>query len=214
MISRETYIPESQYRKPNYTSGGEFLIESTLVPYKGFYIETSKKNYIAGKSPEESGENLIKISDTLQTVPSVINSIRAGIFIPMLKKGDVKKGITKRYFIKDKVTNKIVETDLQTYQQARRIPSKILAEVDWNIKAPAEDLVINGYTYEGSASKNKKLIQSLEKTIPGISSFITDYSLLIQSLQPSTSTTQTVSINNSADEDLKIFKKANFDKKD
>lgn len=213
-MQREKYIPLTQYRQPKYTPGGEFLVKSTLESYKGFYIVNSKDQILSGKNPEEGGEELIQATTSDLYEPESFKQLTLGIFLPMLKKGDVKKGITKRYFIKDKVTNKIVETDLQTYQQARRIPSKILAEVDWNIKAPAEDLVINGYTYEGSASKNKKLIQSLEKTIPGISSFITDYSLLIQSLQPNTSTTQTVSINSSADEDLKIFKKANFDKRD
>jgi hypothetical protein len=111
---------------------------------------------------------------------STIPGLLVGFFKPKLKKGDKEKGRTKRYFIQDKRTNKIIETDLQTYQESQDLPSKRFAAVDWNIKGPAEDTVIKGYPFEGAASKNRKAILTLEKGMPGISTFVTDYSFLVE----------------------------------
>ena len=110
----------------------------------------------------------------------VAAGLLAGFFIPKLKKGDKEKGKTKRYFVQDKRTNKIVETDLENYQLAQTIPSKRFATADWIIKGPAENQIVNGYPFEGAGSKNKKTIQALETQMPGISTFVTDYSLLVE----------------------------------
>ena len=80
-----------------------------------------------------------------------------------------------------KIDNKIVELDKSNYQQAQAaLPSQNFAEVDWIIKGPAEDKDFNGYPFEGAESKNKKAIQAIEKQIPGISTFIKDYKLLVE----------------------------------
>lgn len=216
-MRRSIYIPVNRVTQTKVAEQDQFEVKTTGKPYESFYIEDSQGQYYATGLSEQIGEELLKVGNTetdLRKKPPLSFSQLIGTFVPFLKKGDLKRGISKRYFIKDKVTGKIVEIDLQTFQQAKRLPSKILAEVDWNIKAPAEDMMINGYTLEGSASKNKKLIQALEKIMPGISNFVTDYSLLIQPLQPKPEVTQTVVVSDSPEVDLENSRKANFDKKE
>jgi len=181
---RERYIPESRYSEPKSTAGGDFAIKDTGEDYKGSYIETFDGKYYSGTKPEQNGAELVKLSpeylEDLMPAALAAAGLLVGFFKLKLKKGDREKGVTKRYFIQDKRTNKIIETDLETYQESRSLPSKKFATADWIIKGPAEDKLINGYPFEGAASKNKKTIQALESQMPGISTFVTDYSLLVE----------------------------------
>jgi len=47
------YLPLSQIKSNLYTKGGEFIVESTNKPYKGYYYETSKGEYFSGKTPQD-----------------------------------------------------------------------------------------------------------------------------------------------------------------
>lgn len=182
--SRERYIPESRYSEPKNTSGGQFVIKDTGEDYKGPYIETFDGKFYSGTKPEQNGVELVELSpnylEDLIPVATAAAGLLAGFFKLKLKKGDRERGKTKRYFIQDKRTNKIIETDLENYQLAQTIPSKRFVTADWIIKGPAENQIINGYPFEGAASKNRKAIQALESQMPGISTFVTDYSLLVE----------------------------------
>ncbi len=179
------YIPETRYQKPKSTRGGEFNIKKTGEDYVGKYIETFDKKYYAGSTPEEGGVELQKVNEefpiglAFAALP-VLAGLLKGFFKPKLKKGDKEKGSTKRFFAQDKKNNKIQEIDQETYFQANGLPNINLAQVNWIIKGPAEDKTFNGYPFEGAASKNKKTIQALEPQMPGISTFITDYSFLVE----------------------------------
>jgi hypothetical protein len=183
---RERYIPESRYKEPKSTAGGDFVVKSTGEDYKGRYIETFDGKFYSGNKPEENGVELEELKpgflEDLMPLAVPVLGLLAGYFMGKLKKGDRAKGVTRRYFVQDKRTNKITETDLQTYQEAQKLPSKRFAFTDWIIKGPAEDAIIKGYPFEGAASKNKKAILALEKDMPGISKFITDYSFLVEEI--------------------------------
>jgi hypothetical protein len=183
---RERYIPESRYSKPKSTAGGDFAVKTTGEDYKGPYIKTFDGKYYSGNKPEENGVELEELKpsfmEDLMPIALPTLGLVAGFFLAKLKKGDRAKGVTKRYFVQDKRTNKITETDLQTYQEAQKLPSKRFAFTDWIIKGPAEDAVIKGYPFEGAASKNRKAILKLEKDMPGISKFITDYSFQVEEI--------------------------------
>ena len=182
--NRERYVPESRYSETKNTPGGQFAVKDTGEDYKGSYIETFDGKFYSGTKPEQNGVELVELSpnylEDLMPAAIVAAGLLAGFFIPKLKKGDKEKGKTKRYFVQDKRTNKIVETDLENYQLAQTIPSKRFATADWIIKGPAENQIVNGYPFEGAGSKNKKTIQALETQMPGISTFVTDYSLLVE----------------------------------
>ena len=145
---------------------------------------------------------------------ALIPGLLKGFFKPKLKKGDSEKGKTQRFFIQPKTTQKILEVDKQTYHQAQKqLVNYNFAQTDWIIKGPAENQIINWYPYEGAASKNKKAIQALEKTIPGISTFITDYSLLVEELavKSDTSLQSATTVVEDPQTQLDNSRKANFD---
>lgn len=217
-LNQPRYIPETRYAEPKSTRGGEYVNKKTGEDYIGQYIESFDGKYYAGTSPQENGYELVKVNEefpiglAFATAP-IIAGLLAGFFKPKIKKGDKEKGVTKRFFVQDKKTNKIQETDQQTYIQAKVLPNTTLATVDWVIKGPAEDKIINGYPFEGAASKNKKTIQALEKQMPGISTIITDYSFLVQdptSTQKSVLST-TVEVERDRTTELENLRKASFD---
>lgn len=127
-----------------------------------------------------------------------------------------RQGEMKRYVIQDKNTLKIAEVDKDTFLLAKNnLFNKKFVEIPWKISGPAEDTTIAGYPAVGVSTVNKQTITALEKEIPGISAFITDYTFLLQTPEPrdreifteEKTTTSPLSA-------LEAFKKANFDKKD
>lgn len=188
MVKFKRYIPKSKYTEPKYTSGGEFINRNTRQDYIGYYIETYRDRFYAGKSPQQVGDELEKIKSegivdkgAKASLFPLLTSLVKGFFKPSISSVDRDNGFTTRYFIQDKNNNKIIETDKNTYLQAQnQVPNQRFATADWIIKGPAENQIINGYPFEGAASKNRKTIQGLESQMPGISAFVTDYSLLVE----------------------------------
>jgi hypothetical protein len=182
------YIPKSKYTEPKYTPGGEFVNKNTQQDYTGYYIETYRDRFYAGKSPQQAGDEIEKIKSegivnkgAVASLFPLLIALSKGFFKPSASSVDKDNGFTTRYFVQDKNNNKITETDKSTYLQAQdQIPNQRFATADWIIKGPAENKIINGYPFEGAASKNKKTIQALETQMPGISTFVTDYSLLVE----------------------------------
>lgn len=219
-LKQPRYIPETRYNKPKSTRGGEYTVKKTGEDYIGKYIETFDKKYFAGTKPEENGVELEKVNEEFPIglafiAAPVIAGLLAGFFKAKLKKGDREKGFTKRFFVQDKKTNKIQETDQETFVQVKRSPTVNLATVDWIIKGPAEDKNFNGYPFEGAASKNKKAIQALEPQMPGISAFITDYSYLVE--DPASTQKSVLSTTTEVERDPNVvqedFRKARFDRR-
>ena len=216
----ERYIPKSKYKKAKSTSGGEFVGLESKEPYKGFYIETYNGKYYGGKTPEENGPELIKEKKLAEQIAMLVGlgasipGLLAGVFIKKPTQSEIEKGVTKRNFIQDKNNNKIIETDPDTYAQAKgTLANNVFAQVDWIIKGPAKDSMFGNYLFEGAESKNKKTIQALEKTMPGISTFITDYTYLVEEpvvVQPQDLTSETF-VQLDPDIQLENDRKANFD---
>lgn len=219
-LKQPRYLPEFSYTKPKSTSGGEFVIKKTGDEYKGTYIKTTDNKYYSGTKPEDNGEELEKLTpeywEDLMPLAVNIPGLLKGFFKPTVKKGDKEKGKTQRFFIQPKTTGKISEVDKQTYRQSmKQLPNYNFAQVDWIIKGPADDKIINGYPYEGAATKNKKAIAALEKQMPGISTYVTNYSELVEELLVKAGTvleSQIVRIEDSLTE-LDNSRKANFDSK-
>ena len=216
------FSPKTKYTKPKYTSGGEFKEKLTGKDYKGFYIKGYREKYFAGKSPEDSGVELEKIqvgaTYISQLAPvglSLLTMVFTKLFKPTPTSSQTKSGTLSRYFVQDKTNSKIAETDKQSYLDAQKIPTVRTVQTEWIIAGPAEDKNFNGYPYEGAASKNKKAIQALESQMPGISTFITDYSFLVE--DPTANQKPILSVNTEVEKDpqvkLENDRKANFDLK-
>jgi hypothetical protein len=223
MAKFKRYIPKSSYTEPKYTLGREYTVKDTGEEYVGYYIEASRGKFYSGKSPQQGGGELFKIEKERLInqgakvgIFALLATLAKGFFKPKLSSIDRERGFTIRYFIQDKNDNKIVETDRETYLEAQKeLLNKRFIEVNWVIKGPAENSIIAGYPYEGAASKNKKAVAAVEKQIPGISTFITDYSLLVE--EPVSATANELSSNTitvlDPDIALENSRKANFDTK-
>ena len=217
--TKVSYQPKTRVSKPKSTAGGEFIEKESRKKYKGKYIEDFKGRFFAGSSIEENGVELERIQTgasagpIAQAVGLLALSLR-GLFNKKLSQGDIEKGTTKRSFLQDRNNGKVTETDKDNYQQAKRLlVNTVFAEMDWIIKGPAEDKNVNGYPFEGAESKNRKAIQALEKTMPGISIFVTDYKYLVQEpvvVQPQDLTSQSF-VEQDPTTKLDNDRKANFD---
>ena len=216
-----TFIPEGSYKKAKFTLGFTFVNMETREKYKGFYIEDALGKYYSGK---EVSKNSIRLEKVELKVPSGLKAglkaaaiaMATGLAKKVVSKIERQNGKTKRYFVQDKSTNKISETDKDTFNQAKLdLPNQNFAEVDWILQGPAEDMMFGEYKFEGAASKNQKAIQAIESQITGISKFITDYAYLVEEpveAQKLILTTQTF-VQKDPDTELDGSRKARFDKR-
>ena len=143
------------------------------------------------------------------------------VFTKQPSSSDLHNGKTTRYFVKDTSTGKIAETDEQTANQVKaELPNTKIGKVDWIIQGPAEDRMFGQYKYEGAVSRNKEAIADLEKDLPGISSFITDYSFLVKDpiqeemKKGNNFLSSEVFMEKDPKVELENSRKANFDKKE
>lgn len=217
------YYPESKYSKPKSAGLGEFVDQKTQKEYRGFFVKTFDNKYFAGKSPMETGIELQKVKhhqlgldEGIPVLFGILAGSLGGFFKKKPTKSEKENGVAKRYFVQDMNNNKIVETDKVSYMQTKNnVPNRIFAEVDWIIKGPADDRIVNGYPFEGAESKNKKTILALENTMPGISTFITDYKHLVEEpviAQKQEPVTYTVTVEDQNTQ-LDQSRKARFDKR-
>ena len=68
------YYPLSQIRTNLFTNGGEYLIESTLENYIGFYWKTSQETFFTGKTPQ-SLSNPQKLVSVHKAKPTPTNPL-------------------------------------------------------------------------------------------------------------------------------------------
>ena len=215
---QQRFLHNSRVSEPKSAPTGEFVEMVSRKPYNGFYIKGYKGTYYAGKTVEENGVELEKVRTETPGLGTPAQQSLAASLLSYFKKiitaGEILRGIARRFFIQDKKNNKILETDKQTYLQAKKeTPNRRFAEIDWIIKGPSEDKVINTYKYEGAESRNKKTIQDLEKQMPGISLYVTNYKEFVQEpviVQPLVTYTETQEDSQTS---LENSRKANFDQK-
>lgn len=173
------YLPKNKYSAPKHTPGGEFSLNG--IEYVGWYIRTFKNEYYTGKAFSKDSKLLIKLTEETNVIdanrndPFTFNSIQVA---PSSK--DRINGKWKRYFLKDSRNGKIIEVDKDKFLLFKKKSYVLKGLLEWEIKGPAENLVINGYTYYGASHQNKIKVAELEKTFPGLSSFVKDYSQFVE----------------------------------
>jgi hypothetical protein len=187
LISR--FIPKSRYKKAKHSNGNQFVVASTGESYKGFYIEDSRGNFIAGKTPEERGPELQAIEPPSNITSEIVGGTKVGVVQRELTQREITQGTIKRYFTQEVHSRNILEVPLEEYIQDRQDTlRKKVVELDWRIKGPSEDGLFGKYPYQGAASRNRRTVLDLENTMPGISSYIQDYRYLVQEPQNQTNT--------------------------
>jgi hypothetical protein len=173
------FIPKSKYSTPKHTPGNEFTLNGEN--YRGWYVELNSGGYFTGKTITSKSKKLIfnpARGENEDTRPSQKYRLYNMDVTPL--PADISNKKWRRYFLQDKRNLKIVEVDRARYNLFRIKQYVTRVSLDWLLNGPAEDKIINGYSYEGTASRNKKTVVALEKDMPGISSFIKDYSQFVE----------------------------------
>lgn len=98
-------------------------------------------------------------------------------FIPKIPVGKVS---LDRYFVKHKVLGRIVEVDQNTHDSLNTDTDSHLAfgRLVWHVAGPKYDLHSSGMIQEGTVTKNKREVEQLEKTLPGISTYLNNLEFL------------------------------------
>ena len=165
------YLPKSKYKPAKYTQGDTFVTSDKKV-YIGWYFETYQKRYFSGKEPGNNNLELFPI-EVLNEEPRFASDIIG----PSLD--ELNKGFFYRYILSDDRNKKIVEVNKNKFDYFKNFSYINSIRLKWDLTSPIDNLVVNGYEYKGSAYKNEQTVLEAEKTILGISNFITNYSQYI-----------------------------------
>lgn len=213
------YIAKGSYKKAKFSLGLNYVEMDSRKKYIGYYIEDSKGRFYSGKAPGDKSVRLekveLKVPEGLKAgLKAAAIALATGLASKIISDYERQKGKTKRYFVQNKTTQKIAETDKDTYQQAKLdLLDSNFIEVDWELTGPAEDQMFGDYKYVGAATKNKSTIKAAESQMKGISTFITDYSYLVEdpvdTQKPQVDSNTVVTMD--PELELENDRKANFD---
>jgi hypothetical protein len=101
-----------------------------------------------------------------------IEPIEMKSFIPKPSTIDYEKGYIPRYFIaKNWKVETLIEVSVDSYNSDFSKLNKgaySRVQINWYINGNLKDYVMNGGKKEGVLTKNRKLIEDIKKTLPGI----------------------------------------------
>jgi len=166
-------LPKSKYSDPIHTPGKEFELNGK--EYVGWYVITYLDQYFTGKTLTENSKEIFPIQ---KQTPFKNNVFVQQVVSP--NSTDRLRGVWKRYLIQKINSLSIIEVNKERYDSFGNTPGFRKVTIEWTIKGPSQDVVKNTYRYKGAENKNKEMVLSFEKMIPGISSYFKDYSEFVE----------------------------------
>lgn len=88
---------------------------------------------------------------------------------------DYQIGNFVRYIVYDSNLNLYKEVNLENYNRFKNLSQVKNIILTWYIYKPADDTIINGYLFTGSATRNRTTLQQLSKDNPGLLDFLNPY---------------------------------------
>jgi hypothetical protein len=175
------YIPSHQYEiktilepegRERYTDGTPFAGSRYVQLSNGVKYDVPLEDL--SKGIFDRARKIITQLDT-QDPKLLLNFLKN--FLPKRPSGKSK---IPRYFMKRKADGKIVEIDKELFDVLNDgLPSHIaVGEMDWYISGPLYDISSLNTTQEGTTTKNARELDSLERTLPGIKSYVRDLTFL------------------------------------
>jgi len=197
------YLPKSKYKGNLHTPGNEFVVVSTGKGYQGNYFQTFNNRYYTGESPSKDSLEIVPRTDTqtygdnqdsestflLEEYDIIRNNQEElqlkstepiPVFYPQPTSQDYTRGNIIRYFLKHRSTGIISEVSQEVYKAIidkkplYYYPSYTTGRLTWRIQGPRSTTIRQGYKVPGAVSINKAAVESLERTLPGISSYLSD----------------------------------------
>jgi len=169
------YYPKSEISSVNYTSGNEFVVKRSRVPYKGYYYATNDGRFFSGKEYTATTVEIIKEEDTL----FLKNSTSPTFYYPMPNDADYNNGSFTRYVTKrvNSGLETITEVNEAEFNRTSRDPLYITAKFSWKITGPLhDDLSDPNYPIYGIIDTNKRTLDVVEKTIKGVKNYFKNLS--------------------------------------
>lgn len=166
-------LPRTKYSNARHTPGGEFTLRGK--EYVGWYVETYQNKFFTGKVIDVTSKELTPVVR--------VNESNSPVYVEQIAtptQDDRLSGFWMRYFIQNKSNNSIIEVNRERYGTFKNSSRYKRAKLTWKIKGPADNQLINGYTYFGAEHVNRLNTEALNTTIIGIKDFITDYSKFVE----------------------------------
>ena len=135
------YYPKSQIIENLYTNGGEYMVDQTKQPYKGYYYQLSNNQRYTGKNTEDQPNNLLVPIQTKVDYGDDIEQSPLSYWSPSYKflqkqqgrslkqpaqppkqvvpqptEDDYTNGFFNRYFLYDYINKTTVETNKSIYK--------------------------------------------------------------------------------------------------
>jgi hypothetical protein len=147
-------IPKNMVITAQYTSGADYYIKGTNIPYKGYYFVVNDKAF-TGKEPTKDSQPLDKTATDAKAAEK--NKITPYYFNPATV--ETHNDEVTRYFIKKtmEIPVKIIEVDKDTFQSVQKNPGYASIQIRWNM-----------------LFDNDKVITDGDKKMPGLKIFLTD----------------------------------------
>ena len=195
------YYPSFRVKTGLITNGLDFMVNG--VPYKGKYYETFDGKYFTGDNPV-FGPNLPlqKIDrysgalglDSITSNPQLKKQLASGLnmkreysgqptsYFPLPTEDNYRKGYFTRYFVK-KINDNGYVTEISYEEYTKINEGTVLYDVSpyktgemmWKLVGPTESKRLSQYDIrEGIIPFNKRMTETLEKTMVGIKSFVGD----------------------------------------
>jgi hypothetical protein len=213
------YYPKAKISTNQYTGGGLLKDTVTGETYRGYYYLTFDGRYFSGVSQSINSDELVLIqsssidtsgTQTLVTGPSINNfqyntltnnkmsflnpgDLPTAIY-PRPTANDYDSGQFFRYFMQRIGGNAkdIKEISSSGYTLIQKNPLYSSLSLIWKLTGPINDIAFPSYTVYGVASTNLRTVQSLEKTMKGISRYLVNPLELAKIITVQTSTAPTV----------------------
>lgn len=185
------YYPKSQIKTNKITQGGEFMLSTTKVMYKGDYWATSQNTFFTGKNPNE-GESikLIPLDETSGTSSPSAHSIEDNLYLGdesyynarklgnrnnpprnpnstqvLPTEEDYKVGKYTKYFVSKTNEIKFTQVNKSEYLKFKNKSP----EVNWSLYDPIElEWLLKG-DRKTTFLSNKESVHLLQNKYPGFS---------------------------------------------
>ena len=145
---------------------GRLVYPDTKQLYTGEYVRDYRGNYYQGTEASFNTDLLEFIPNNPDRPTEVLDNAHR-----TPQESDYEKGTFRRYFVKDRRNNQIIEVDKTRYDLERKERKiyRITHQLDWIISGRIQDYTFeNGYTYPGVAARNQLIVDAAEKVLPGI----------------------------------------------
>ncbi len=167
------WLPKIKYLSGLFALKGIFKLPDGS-DYEGPYHENEFGEFATGDTPSVDSVTIVKDTHELSGEEEAQREFFSSMDVLPTPK-DYKRGYFDRYFLKNTITNKIIEVDLPFFEEKQKQLYIKRLIIKWIIDKPLKDIFNQGYVYKGTISRNKESVMRANLVMKGIIEYITDY---------------------------------------